>query len=1022
MKHFNSIFFIALVLVGAVFFPSQRCFAKVKAWQGTVTIPTYGFKADINPKFWAMEAAPKGAVTIKNSITYPYTMQDDLSRIKRDRTYKALFLENEYLKITCLPELGGKFNTVFDKVRGEQMFYVNHVIKPSMIAMRGGGIIGGMAFNPGPQVHTTTNIAPVDALVGQNPDGSAYIEITNVEQMFRMRWTVRVTLYPGKSYMDETVRIFNPTDEMHPYYYWNNASLPNRKGSRFIYPMSMATFHSGREFFTWPIYTGEDTFWLKGCQGKDMTWLKNYETWAPIFAYKCSYDFFGSYDVDSDCGIVHVADRHQLEGKKAWTWGTWDFGLFSQQCITDEDGPYIEIQSGPLATQSDYAMLGPRQQVAWQEWWYPVHGLEEGFEYAAKDIAVKTTRKENSLELRMMATGQFPRAVCTISKDDKILLKETLSLSPKAPEVLTLTSAPKSPVNITIESRAGIILASFTTPLPIPKVEAPDRSKFIEPDPDRLTTEEKYFTGRKYDRATDRINAAKYYRLALADDPGHTKALQALAVLDIEAGLYKKAAAKLEKALDRDDSDGLSWFFLGVSHLKTNDSTRALDCAYRAAKCFGASSIGYDLAGRAHIRLRQHTKAVKAFQHALELNPHDTRTRNHLMLALYAAGDKSAAIKLAKKAATETPTDLTPRALLALRSEKEMTRFVEDARAYIGEDDFIMLETALIFSDIGLINQAGRLVKAVCIDAVAPESPNPIPVYYLAYFAWLQDDKLNAAQYLKQASRIYKDYAFPSRTEAVDVFEYALKENPDDAYGHLHLGNLYGDLGRLDKAAAHWEKAARLDPSLSIAFRDLALYNKTVKKDIPAAVELYLKAIAANRTDQTLYRDLADAYIADNQRPKAIELLASMPFETKRRDDVTIILAQAYLDENRYTEAIELLEAAPYFVMWEGARDTWIIFNKAHIERGKIRLDNKKFELALQDFEAALTYPENLNVGRLDQPEESPAQYFRGKALAALGRTEQARLAWQQGAALPKSTDEQNKYRKLCRRMLEAAK
>ena len=196
MKNLNRILFITLVVIVGVFFSSPQCFAKVKVWEAAVTIPTYGWKADVNPKFWAMEATPKGAVTIKNSITYPYTMQDDLSRIKQDRTYKALFLENQYLKITCLPELGGKFNTVFDKVRGEQMFYVNHVIKPSMIAMRGGGIIGGMAFNPGPQVHTTTNIAPVDALTGQNPDGSAYIEITNVEQMFRMRWTVRITLYP----------------------------------------------------------------------------------------------------------------------------------------------------------------------------------------------------------------------------------------------------------------------------------------------------------------------------------------------------------------------------------------------------------------------------------------------------------------------------------------------------------------------------------------------------------------------------------------------------------------------------------------------------------------------------------------------------------------------------------------------------------------------------------------------------------------------------------------------------------
>jgi hypothetical protein len=422
MKSFLKNVFMVLFVTGLSLGLPKLSWAKVKAWQGTITIPTYGWAEDVNPKFWALEGQVKFSTTVKGSIVYPYTMQDHLFRTKKDRTYKTLFLENEYLKVTCLPELGGRLHSVFDKTEGKEMFHLNRVIKPSMIAMRGAFISGGVEWNAGPQVHTVTIVSPVDALIGRNADGSAYLEISNLEKSLRTRWTVRVTLHPGKAYLDESIRIFNPIDAISPYYFWNCTAFPNRSGTRFIYPMTLGTDHNGVKFFTWPIY-----------EGKDLSWLKNYETWASIFAVNCTFDFFGAYDVDMNRGVVQVADHHELSGKKAWTWGTWNFGLVSQKNLTDDDGPYIEVQSGPLPTQSDYGMLLPRQEISWQEWWYPVHGLGDGFEYATKDLAIQTARKDGELELRMIATGKFPDAVCTLSQDGRTLLKKRIDLSSESP-------------------------------------------------------------------------------------------------------------------------------------------------------------------------------------------------------------------------------------------------------------------------------------------------------------------------------------------------------------------------------------------------------------------------------------------------------------------------------------------------------------------------------------------------------------------------------------------------------------
>ncbi len=1003
----SRLLLLALVALGTSFFLPARSWAEVRAWEGSLTIPTYPWEDDVNPKFWALEGPARLSTTVKGSITYPYTMQDHLSRTKVDRSYKALFLENEYLKVTCLPELGGRIHSVLDKTEGKEMFHLSTVIKPGMIAMRGAWISGGIEWNSGPHGHTVTVVSPVDALVGKNPDGSGFLEVSNQEKIFRTRWTVRVTLRPGKAYLEENFRIFNPTDGMHPYYFWNCTAFPNLPGTRFIYPMTLATDHHGREFFNWPVH-----------EGRDLSWLKNHETWTSIFSVDCSCDFFGGYDVEANRGIVQVADHHVLPGKKAWTWGNWDFGLASQKNLTDDDGPYIEVQSGPLPTQSDYGILAPHEQVAWQEWWYPVHGLGDGFEFATKDLAVQSARDHGDLCLRMIATGTFPEAMCCLTAHGSSPVRRPVDLTPSEACELTLADVGQSPVHVNVVAKDGTELASFTTPLPIPKVSPPDPSKFVEKPDEQLSVEQKYLKGRKFDRATDRLNARKYYELALADDPGHILSLRALGVLDLEAGLYQGAISRLKSVLDRDGDDGLAWYFLGVCQLCSEDAEQAVASGYRAVRCFGTLSIGHDLAGRAHMRLGQYETATEAFAKAVRTAPDDTAAQDHLMLALYATGQKESATKQANEAVVRRPVDLVPRALLALQGEETMKQFVRQTRAFVGEDEFELLETALVFADLGLFDEAARIVRVACVEAVAEDEQGPLALYYLAYFASRGGDEKAARGCLRQAGKTYRDFVFPSRTGAVDVLSYAVRTNPSDAYAYLHLGNLYGNLGRLDEATSHWEKAVRLDSSLSVPLRNLGLTVSTRENDLAKAATYYRKAIAARPEDQTLYRDLAEILVADGKRPEAIQVIESMQFEGQRRSDITIMLAEAYVAEERYTDAIDLLESTPYFVNWEGQGITRVLFAKAHLARGQQRFDNGEFKAALEDFAAALTYPENLGVGRSNRPQEARTEYWRGKALKALGRLDEARSAWKKGATGHEGSDEQNKHRQLCKEAL----
>jgi tetratricopeptide (TPR) repeat protein len=865
------------------------------------------------------------------------------------------------------------------------MFHRNDVIKPGMIAMRGAWISGGVEWNTGPHGHTATVLSPVNAITGKNEDGSAYLEIGNTEQIFRTQWTVRVTLHPGRSYLDEQIRIYNPTDGMHPYYFWNCTAFPNKPGTRFIFPMSLGTDHNAKEFFNWPIH-----------EGRDLSWLKNYPMYSSIFAVNCTHDFFGAYDVDADRGIVQAADHRKLCGKKAWTWGEWEFGKTAEKNLTDGDAHYIEVQSGPLPTQGDYGMLGPHDHVSWQEYWYPVHGLGGGFEFANRHLGVQTQREGGKVELRILATAVFPEAECILKQGGRQVLSKRIDLSPNTPTIVVFDEPTNVPIDISIQHKTGVLLGVFRSPLPIPTVEPPKTGTAGDKPEDQLSAEEFYARARKSDLGTDRKKARECYEKVLERDPKHLLSLRALAVMDMESGLYGPAAEKLKKALESDDGDVLCWYYLGTCCYKQRDYEGAYRAAKHATTSKGAKSLGYNLASRAALHFGDKSPIVGCWA-AYRKHPEDALNRDHLILLLNEAKMLEQSDVSLNDEIIANPSRIVPRAVLALENEASLAKFVKEVRSSSGDADFEILEASLTFADLGLYDDARKIVQAVCVDGVPKENRSFMPLYYLAWYSAQCKDDEAAHRWLEEAAATSKPFVFASRVEELGILEYAIKENPKDAQAHLQLGCLLANLGRVEEAVPQWAKAAELDQKASIAWRNLGL-AAAVKDDPSKAEDYYRKAIAARPNDQTLYRDLAAILISVDRRPDAVVMLEQMPFEGVRRAEITMILAESYLREGRYADCIKLLESTPYFVNWEGADVTWRIFNRAHIERGRQRMEKGELQAALADFEAALTYPANLNVGRSDKPEEAEAQYYRGKALAALGKPDDARAAWRAGA------------------------
>lgn len=243
---------------------------------------------------------------------------DNLGNERKDKTYKALYLENEYIRLCLLPELGGKLYDGLDKTNGYHFIYRNHVIKPANIGMLGAWISGGIEWCV-IHHHRASTFLPVDYFLTENPDGGRTIWFGETEPRHRMRWIIGLTVFPGKSYVQAKVRIINRTPETHSFLYWTNVATYANQNYRVIFPPStrVAVYHAKNSFTHWPvsheIYNGVDY-----TKGVDLSWWKNHPEPISFFAHDRQEDFMGGYDYGKNAGTVHVANHHIVKGAKLW--------------------------------------------------------------------------------------------------------------------------------------------------------------------------------------------------------------------------------------------------------------------------------------------------------------------------------------------------------------------------------------------------------------------------------------------------------------------------------------------------------------------------------------------------------------------------------------------------------------------------------------------------------------------------------------------------------------------------------
>jgi len=972
-------------------------------------IPTYlAGEPERNPIFYFGRAyqGAKGPV-------YPYPFLDVLTTERTDKSYTALILENEYVRYCVLPEIGGRIFEAVDKTNGYSFFYRQRVIKPALIGMLGAWISGGVEWNI-PHHHRATTFMPVDWTLSEAPDGSRTIWLGEMELRHRMKWLVGLTLRPGSSCLEVSYKIFNRTPFAHSILCWANAAVHANEDYQVIFPPGtrLATFHGKNQFSRWPVsrevYNGVDYG-----PGVDVSWWKNHPSPTSFFAFESEEDFLAGYDHGKKAGVVMVGDHTYVPGKKFWTWGTGSEGARWEKILTDEDGPYLELMFGAFSdNQPDYSWIMPYEVKTVTQYWYPtreIGGVKNATAAAACNLEVREGGSRAFVGLSSTSVQIAARLL--LRAGDRPVIDRSVDLGPDRPIVIETALPPGTPeetLRLSLVAADGRELVGYqpkkTALAPFPRPVKPP------PSPAELqTSEELYFTGLRLEQFHNpAVEPYPYYGEALKRDPDDSRVNTALGRLFLIRGMYAEAEACLRRAVAGQGRsytrprDGEALYYLGLA-------LRHLDKGEDAAAAFGRASWSVGWAAAASAQLAElaacrglYEEALGFIGRSLALNALNTKALDIKAALLRKLGRLEEAEATARSSLAIDPLDGLAahqkgliRTARGLRTEPEHTR--ADSGFKMGNAVENCLEMAADYSGCGFYEEAVDVISRL-VNGDKKAASHPLLHYSLAYFSDKLLKRAEAREHLFRAAKLPPDYCFPFRLESIPILRWAVRENPQDARALYYLGNLLFDR-QPEKAIAEWERAVEIDNTFATAHRNLGIAYSRLKNDLPHAIACLEAAAACDPTDPRLFFELDQLFdLADVPPQKRLDVLTRNHLAVAKRDDSLTREIVLLVELGRYDRALELIEGH-HFHVWEGGGEIHGVYVDAHLLRGQKEMAGGKYDRALRDYEAALEYPDNLEVGRpASGGRDAEIHYFIGTAWEAKGEKAAAGDAFKRSA------------------------
>ena len=960
----------------------------VKVWEEDILLPTYRIgEPEKNPMF-----LEKRVYQGSSGVVYPYPVVEKVGDVCEEQLYRAVFLENEYIKVMILPELGGRVQMAYDKIKNRHFIYYNHVIKPALVGLTGPWISGGIEFN-WPQHHRPSTFLPVDYSVEKCADGSAVVWVNERERMFHQKGMAGFTLRPGRAVLEIQGKVYNPTPIPQTFLWWANPAVSVNEHYQSVFPGDVnAVFdHGKRDVSRYPIATGI-YYKMDYSAGVDISRYKNIPVPTSYMAIRSKYNFVGGYENDTRAGLLHVANHHVSPGKKQWTWGNGDFGQAWDRNLTDTDGPYIELMTGVYTdNQPDFTWLQPYEEKTFTQYFMPYRELGV-VKNASADLLMNIEPAGNVACLKLFATSAQRGLQVEVVKDGIRVLEVRCDV---VPENIWETEVPVSGLEgicVAVYNAKGKLLLSWQ-PEPEEIKPIPEAAKAAL-DPEEVpTAEQLYLTGlhlEQYRHAT--YPATAYYEEALRRDPGDVRNNNALGLWLFRRGQFAKAEVYLRRAIatltERNPNpyDGEPLYNLGLALKYQGKTEEAYDYFYKA--CWNAAwqDAGYYSLAQISVIRGDWEEALSEIDKSLLRNWNNLRGRHLKTVILRHLGRTEEALAFIESSlgidCFNFGCHFEKCFISGSEADKKLLTTLMRSEAHNYE------ELALDYASAGCWEEALAVADMAINFAVSGVT---LLHYYRSWFLLELGRNDQAKQAIEVAEQQSPAYCFPNTLEAVLALQAVVRFADKAPKAYYYLGNLWYDKRQYAEAIAAWEESARQDDTFPTVLRNLSLayFNKLDRqKD---ALRLLEKAFALDPSDARILLELDQLYKRLN-RPHAERLvfLEEHKAVAFTRDDLYLEYATLLNQTGRYEEALRTIDARQ-FHPWEGGEGKVTAqYQLSRLELGKEKLAKGQYREALDLVDQCYVYPHHLGEGKLYGAQENDFNYYKACILQELGREDEA--------------------------------
>ncbi|RYY17039.1 MAG: DUF5107 domain-containing protein, partial [Chitinophagaceae bacterium] len=902
LKLFTS--YLSLVML-VVFYPVLLVCQEATIKEVRETIKTYPF-SDPNP-------IPVLGINRKVAPFYPYYVFDGYTDKSNMREWKVVKLDNPYISVSVLPEVGGKVMGAIEKGTNNEFVYLNHVMKFRAIGIRGPWTSGGIEHNFGLDLgHAPWAAAPVDYVIRNNADGSVSCIVGGLDLASRSEWRVDIRLPKDKAYFETNSLWYNTGPLHHSYLSWENAAFKASDDLQFYFP---GKHHIGHD--------GNASAWPFDSKGRNLALYKKND-----FGGSKSYhvvgnnrNWFGGYWHDKKFGFGHWAPYADAPGKKLWIWALSREGAIWENLLTDGDGQYIEAQSGAILNQaaersgyhSPFTQLSLRPLYAEtkQEYWFPVSHTG-GMTDAGPAGTLNVMSMGDSLKIAL-SPNTFISDSLIVLQNGRAVFSAYLQLRPMQLYEQTIVFK-------------GIDLKKIRVSVGNDKLLYAEKENEVNRPVVASATDTMSISAQRFFRMAEEQNSMRNYSSALqlynqclSIEPGHYEASGRVAEYYYRTGEYGEGVKHALRVLEFDTYDGGANFIYGNLLLKQHKLNEAEEALSIAARTMEYRSASYLFISGIRLQKNDFEQASYYAKRAIEYNRNNLLAYQFLSTCYRKLKQPEQADSVRALLLNIDPLNHYARfeKYLSASSQKTLDAFKSGIRNEFPHETY--LELAITYANNGLNGEAIKLLEQ------APSYPT---IYF--WLAWLKRDTSpgESSSYLKKAEALSPAFVFPFRPESIPVFEWAKQQGSSWKTIYylalVHWNNLHTATARQlflecadkpDFAAFYLTRAALLQGEPGAAGGRTQDLEKALSLDANEWRSWHYNIenlFEEGRKDQG-YKKAAEAYKRFKQNP-----ILSMDY------------AKALLNTNRLEECLQVLNNT-LILPQEGAQEGHEIFEMANL-------------------------------------------------------------------------------------------